>query len=107
MHVSERFSRLVIAVVLTLAALATGRMGSAMEIQDRLTAGEKTPPGQQKIDAPKDEAQIVSLSAPPVVEAGRKLDVAITAADKSGVDFIDVQFGSYRPVSYTHLTLPT
>ena len=96
MRGSERFSRLVIVVVLTLSTLATGRMGSAMQIQDPVRAGEKTPPGQLKIDPPKDVPQIVNLSAPLLIEAGRKLDVAITAADKSGITFIDVQFGSYR-----------
>ena len=57
---------------------------------------ERKPPGHERIKPGDTGPQIVNLSAPAQIEAGRKLVVAVTAADKAGVGFVDVWFGVDR-----------
>jgi hypothetical protein len=72
---------------ITIAAGTAGGLKPAIPTQQKVAQ-----PDEGRINPAEHYLEIVKLNAPTHLEAGRRLDVSLTAVDKSGIGFVEVQF---------------
>jgi len=72
-------------------ALVASLAGAAFAGQTRTVPGPTRDNG--RIDPSQHHLDIVALTVPPQVEEGREIKVAVTAADRDGVWYLDVRHG--------------
>jgi hypothetical protein len=89
----ERMITVLIAIFVCLMSAVSGmaqeskqmKRGAPLQPQDaRSEAG--------RINPEEHHLEIVNLNAPSHLEAGRRLDVSITAVDARGIGFVEIQF---------------
>ena len=88
--------RMIIVLIAIFVCLISGTSGLAQGTTQMKRGAPLQPQdarsGDGRINPEEHHLEIVNLIAPSHLEAGRRLDVSITAVDAGGVGFVEVQF---------------